>query len=46
MPTADQSKAAVPVRVKIVIPQSEAGVFLRPQMNAAVTFLNEESNAK
>jgi multidrug resistance efflux pump len=45
MPTADQSKAAVPVRVKIVIPQSEAGVFLRPQMNAAVTFLNEESNA-
>jgi HlyD family secretion protein len=43
MPTADQAKAAVPVRVKITIPASEAGVFLRPQMNAAVTFLNEES---
>jgi HlyD family secretion protein len=46
MPTADQSKAAVPVRVKIVIPASEASVYLRPQMNAAVTFLNEESDAK
>jgi multidrug resistance efflux pump len=46
MPTADQSKAAVPVRVKIVIPVSEAGVYLRPQMNAAVTFLNQESTAR
>jgi len=45
MPTADQSKAAVPVRVKVVVPASEAGVYLRPQMNAAVTFLNAESNA-
>jgi HlyD family secretion protein len=45
MPTADQSKAAVPVRVKIVVPASEAAVYLRPQMNAAVTFLNEESTA-
>jgi HlyD family secretion protein len=43
MPTADQSKAAVPVRVKIVVPFSEAGIYLRPQMNAAVTFLNAES---
>ncbi|HYV39482.1 MAG TPA: efflux RND transporter periplasmic adaptor subunit [Gemmataceae bacterium] len=43
MPTADQSKAAVPVRVKIVIKPEEAGLFLRPQMNAAVTFLNAES---
>jgi len=45
MPTADQSKAAVPVRVKIVIPAAEAGVYLRPQMNAAVTFLNTVSEA-
>jgi HlyD family secretion protein len=43
MPTADQSKAAVPVRVKIIIPASDVAIYLRPQMNAAVTFFNEES---
>jgi HlyD family secretion protein len=45
MPQADRGKAAVPVRVQIVIPRSEAGVYLRPEMNAAVTFLNAESDA-
>ncbi len=45
MPTADQSKAAVPVRVKILRLEGEAGVFLRPQMNAAATFLNTETTA-
>ena len=45
MPTADQSKAAVPVRVKIRGLEGEAGVFLRPQMNSAVTFLNTETAA-
>jgi multidrug resistance efflux pump len=44
MPTADRAKGAVPVRVKIVIPISEAGDYLRPDMSAAVTFLNEETN--
>lgn len=42
MPQGDRAKGAVPVRVKIVIPASEAGIYLRPEMSAAVTFLNEE----
>jgi multidrug efflux pump subunit AcrA (membrane-fusion protein) len=44
MPTADRAKGAVPVRVQIRIPQAEAGVYLRPDMMAAVTFLNAESS--
>jgi multidrug resistance efflux pump len=40
MPTADRAKGAVPVRVKIRIPQEEAGVYLRPEMGALVNFLN------
>jgi HlyD family secretion protein len=43
MPTADRAKGAVPVRVQIRIPRAEAGVYLRPEMMAAVTFLNAES---
>jgi HlyD family secretion protein len=42
MPQGDRAKGAVPVRVKIVIAASEAGVFLRPEMGASATFLNEE----
>jgi HlyD family secretion protein len=38
MPTGDRSKAAVPVRVKIIIPREEAGQYLRPEMGAVVTF--------
>ena len=45
MPQGDRGKGAVPVRVQIVIPKSEAGIFLRPEMGAAVTFLNSESDA-
>jgi multidrug efflux pump subunit AcrA (membrane-fusion protein) len=44
MPTADRAKGAVPVRVQIRIPVNEAGVYLRPDMSAAVTFLNAESD--
>jgi HlyD family secretion protein len=40
MPQGDRAKGAVPVRVKIIIPLSQAGVYLRPEMSAGVTFLN------
>jgi HlyD family secretion protein len=42
MPTADRAKGAVPVRVQIKIAEAEAGIYLRPDMRAAVTFLNAE----
>lgn len=42
MPTADRSKGAVPVRVKIVIPPEEEGQYLRPEMGAVVTFFNKK----
>jgi multidrug resistance efflux pump len=39
MPNADRAKGAIPVRVKIdLIPAAEAGVFLRPEMGALVSF--------
>ncbi|MCS7044762.1 MAG: efflux RND transporter periplasmic adaptor subunit [Gemmataceae bacterium] len=41
MPTADRSKGAVPVRVKIAIPREEEGQYLRPEMGAVVTFYNQ-----
>jgi HlyD family secretion protein len=40
MPIADRAKAAVPVRVKITVPADEEGVYLKPEMNAKVVFLN------
>jgi HlyD family secretion protein len=39
LPRGDRAKGAVPVRVKVEIPQSEAGKFLRPEMGAIVAFL-------
>jgi len=42
MPIADRAKAAVPVRVKISIPADEEGVYLKPEMGAIVTFLNDK----
>jgi multidrug resistance efflux pump len=40
MPTADRAKGAVPVRVEIKnIPEAEAGVYLRPDMGALVSFM-------
>jgi multidrug resistance efflux pump len=44
MPTGDRAKAAVSVRVKILIPAEEAGQYLRPDMGARVTFLNKKSS--
>ena len=40
MPTADRAKGAVPVRVQIrYIPDEEAGMYLRPEMSALVSFM-------
>lgn len=41
MPIADRAKGALPVRVKIRVPPEEEGLFLRPEMGAIVTFLNQ-----
>jgi multidrug resistance efflux pump len=43
MPIADRAKAAVPVRVKIAIPADEQGQYLKPEMGAMVTFLNDKA---
>jgi multidrug resistance efflux pump len=41
MPIADRGKGAVPVRVKLSIPAEEEGLYLKPEMEATVTFLND-----
>ncbi|MDX1945435.1 MAG: efflux RND transporter periplasmic adaptor subunit [Pirellulaceae bacterium] len=41
MPIADRAKGAIPVRVKLSIPPEEEGQFLKPEMGAIVTFLND-----
>jgi multidrug resistance efflux pump len=41
MPTADRSKGAIPVRVKVTVPANEEGVYLKPEMGALVSFLNK-----
>ena len=38
MPIANRAKGAVPVRVRIAVPASEQGQFLKPEMGANVTF--------
>ncbi len=43
MPIADRGKGAVPVRVKLSIPAEEEGQYLKPEMEATVTFLNDPS---
>ena len=54
MPTADQGKGAVPVRVKVLmrdargnftLPDDGEGKFLRPNMGAIVRFLNASHDA-
>ncbi|MGV3607156.1 MAG: efflux RND transporter periplasmic adaptor subunit [Planctomycetaceae bacterium] len=42
MPIADRAKGAVPVRVKVIVPAEEEGVYLKPEMGAVVRFLKEE----
>jgi HlyD family secretion protein len=41
MPTADRSKGAIPVRVKVTVPAEEEGVYLKPEMGALVSFLSK-----
>jgi multidrug resistance efflux pump len=43
MPIADRAKGAIPVRVKVRVPTEEEGVYLKPEMGAIVTFLNEQA---
>jgi multidrug efflux pump subunit AcrA (membrane-fusion protein) len=38
MPTANRAKGAVPVRVRVKVPEIEAGVYLKPDMGALVSF--------
>jgi multidrug resistance efflux pump len=38
MPIADRAKGAIPVRVKVVVPRDEEGVYLKPDMGAIVSF--------
>lgn len=38
MPIADRGKGAVPVRVKVLVPPEEEGVYLKPEMGAVVAF--------
>ncbi len=41
MPKGDQAKGAVPVRVKLSVPQAEEGVYLKPDMGVVVSFLKK-----
>jgi HlyD family secretion protein len=45
MPIADRSQGAVPVRVKVSVPQNEEGVYLKPEMGAVVSFLKGDEAA-
>lgn len=38
MPTADRSKGAIPVRVKVQVAREEEGVYLKPDMGVIVSF--------
>lgn len=42
MPIADRAKGAVPVRVRVFVPAEEQGQYLKPEMGATVTFLQEK----
>jgi HlyD family secretion protein len=42
MPIADRAKGAIPVRVKVTVPREEEGVYLKPEMGALVSFLNDK----
>ncbi len=46
MPIADRSKGAVPVRVKVLVPADEEGVFLKPEMRVTVWFYGDEKPAE
>lgn len=46
MPTAERGKAAIPIRVKVTVPANEEGKYLKPDMGALVSFLNEKQDAE
>jgi multidrug resistance efflux pump len=46
MPIADRAKGAIPVRVKLSLPQAEEGVYLRPEMGAVVSFYHPDTQAR
>lgn len=41
MPIADRAKGAIPVRVKVKVPATEEGVYLKPEMGVIVSFLKK-----
>jgi multidrug resistance efflux pump len=42
MPIGDRAKGAVPVRVKVEVPEEEQGQYLKPDMGVIVSFFKEE----
>jgi len=44
MPTAKRAGGVLPTRVKIIIPKAEQGKYLKPEMGATVTFLNQKAD--
>jgi multidrug resistance efflux pump len=45
MPTADRAKSAIPVRVRLDVPQEEEGVYLKPDMSVVVSFLKKQEKS-
>lgn len=43
MPVADRGKGSVPVRVKVIVPPAEEGIYLKPEMSAIVRFFGDAS---
>jgi multidrug resistance efflux pump len=46
MPIADRGKGAVPVRVKVFVPEGEQGEYLKPEMSVFVSFLRTDKGKK
>jgi HlyD family secretion protein len=45
MPVANRVESAIPIRVKIVVPKDEEGIYLKPEMIARVSFLSGAATA-
>jgi HlyD family secretion protein len=46
MPVANRVQSAIPIRVKIAVPQEEEGIYLKPEMIAQVSFLGNTAIAR
>jgi hypothetical protein len=44
MPIANRSKGAIPVRVKVLIPEDLVGIHLKPEMGAIVAFYKKSDS--